>query len=236
MTELLISGGPLAAVLISLVAAVAIFLFRNHPNLREACTLAAAVIKFAIVFSMLPTVLDGGVIESRPLELVPGSALHLRADAFGMVFALLASCLWVITSVYSIGYMRSGGYTHQTGYYASFAVCVSRNPLLESFTSRYKKEELADLLQKRGVPGLPVNTPSDFQKDPHIQAREFFTSVTHPEIGEYQQPGVPFTVDGERPKPAAPAPTLGQHNEEVYGQELGLDQQALENLASEGVI
>ncbi len=125
MNEPLISGGPLAAVLVSLVAAVAIFVFRNHPNLREACTLAAAVIKFAIVFSMLEAVLDGGALESRPLELVPGWALHLRADAFGMVFALLASSLWVITSLYSIGYMRSGGYTHQTGYYASFAVCVS---------------------------------------------------------------------------------------------------------------
>lgn len=125
MNELLLSGGPLAAVLVSLVAAVAIFVFRNYPNLREACTLTAAVIKFAIVFSLLGTVLDGGVVESQPLELVPGWALHLRADAFGMVFALLASSLWILTSLYSIGYMRSGGYTHQTGYYASFAVCVS---------------------------------------------------------------------------------------------------------------
>ena len=125
MKELLLSGGPLAAVLVSLVAAVAIFVFRNYPNLREACTLAAAVIKFGIVFSLLGAVLDGGAPESQPLELVPGWALHLRADAFGMVFALLASSLWVITSVYSIGYMRSGGYIHQTGYYASFAVCVS---------------------------------------------------------------------------------------------------------------
>ncbi len=109
------------------------------------------------------------------------------------------------------------------------------NPLVESFTSRYKKDELTHLLQKRGIPGLPVNSPSEFQKDPHIQDREFFASVTHPEIGTYQQPRVPFTVDGDRPGPK-PAPTLGQHNQEVYGHELGLTQPELDKLASRGLI
>ena len=74
---------------------------------------------------MLPDVLRGVAYDTRPLEIVPGFALHLRTDPMGMVFALLASALWIVTSLYSIGYMRSGGYKHQTGYYASFAVCVS---------------------------------------------------------------------------------------------------------------
>lgn len=59
--------------------------------------------------------------------------------------------------------------------------------------------------------------------------------MTHPEIGTFQQPGVPFTVDGDRPGPA-PAPTLGQHNQEVYGDELGLTQQEIDSLASKGLI
>jgi crotonobetainyl-CoA:carnitine CoA-transferase CaiB-like acyl-CoA transferase len=109
------------------------------------------------------------------------------------------------------------------------------NPLIESFTSRYEKEELSDLLQKRGIPGLPVNAPSDFRRDPHIQERGFFGSVDHSEIGSFEQLGVPFTVDEKRAGPS-PAPTLGQHNEEVYGQILGLKQKELEALTSEGVI
>ena len=119
------SDRPLMAVLVSLLAAGAIVVSRNRPNLRESWTLLAAFAKFALIVSMLPRVLDGGVFESQPLELVPGWSLHLRTDALGMVFALLASSLWILTSFYSIGYMRAGRYPHQTGYFASFAICVS---------------------------------------------------------------------------------------------------------------
>lgn len=116
---------PLLAVLVSLFAAGAILLSDRRPNLREAWTFAAAALKFLLVVSMLPVVLDGGVIEASYLELLPGWSLQLRADLFGLVFALLAASLWILTSIYSIGYMRAGGYSHQTGYFASFAVCLS---------------------------------------------------------------------------------------------------------------
>ena len=99
---------PLAAVLVSLLAAVMIPIFRRRPNLREACTFVAAVTKFGLVASMLPTVLAGGVFESAPLRLAPGLSLHLRTDPFGLLFALVASSLWLLTSVYSVGYMRAG--------------------------------------------------------------------------------------------------------------------------------
>ena len=116
---------PLLAVLVSLLAAGAILLCDRRPNVREAWTFVAAAVKFLLVVSMLPTVLGGGVIEATYAELLPGWSLHLRADLFGLVFALLASGLWILTSIYSIGYMRAGHYTHQTGYFASFAVCLS---------------------------------------------------------------------------------------------------------------
>ena len=116
---------PLLAILVSLAAAGAILLSSRRPNLREGWTFVVAAVKFLLVVSMLPTVLAGGVIESSYLELLPGWSLQLRADLFGLVFALLASCLWILTSIYSIGYMRAGHYTHQTGYFASFAVCLS---------------------------------------------------------------------------------------------------------------
>ena len=116
---------PLAAVLVSLLAAGVIPAFRHRPNLREACTFGAAVTKLGLLVSMLPTVLAGGVFESAPLHLAPGLSLHLRTDPFGLLFALVASSLWLVTSVYSMGYMRAGDSPRQTGYFASFAVCLS---------------------------------------------------------------------------------------------------------------
>jgi CoA:oxalate CoA-transferase len=109
------------------------------------------------------------------------------------------------------------------------------NAQVTSFTSRFLKEDLAELMQKNGIPGLPVNSPSDFMKDPHIQARGFFSNVTHPVLGTFAQPGCPFMVDGQRDAPL-PAPLLGQHNQAIFCDELGLSQSDLGVLAAERAI
>jgi crotonobetainyl-CoA:carnitine CoA-transferase CaiB-like acyl-CoA transferase len=109
------------------------------------------------------------------------------------------------------------------------------NAQVTSFTSRFLKEDLAELMQRNGIPALPVNSPSDFMKDPHIQARKFFNSVTHPVLRTFQQPGNCFMVDGQRAGPT-PAPLVGQHNEELYRSDLGMSADDLAALAAEGVI
>ncbi|HEX2931402.1 MAG TPA: CoA transferase, partial [Candidatus Binatia bacterium] len=109
------------------------------------------------------------------------------------------------------------------------------NAQVTSFTSRFLKEDLAELMQKNGIPGLPVNSPSDFMKDSHIQARGFFGTVTHPVLGNFAQPGRPFMIDGKRAGPS-PAPLLGQHNQEVFCSELGLSASELASLTAERII
>jgi crotonobetainyl-CoA:carnitine CoA-transferase CaiB-like acyl-CoA transferase len=109
------------------------------------------------------------------------------------------------------------------------------NAQVTSYTCRFLKEDLAELMQKHGIPGLPVNSSLDFMKDPHIQARGFFSTVTHPVLGTFQQAGSPFVCDGERAAPS-PAPLLGQHNDEVFRGELGLGRRDLEELAADGII
>jgi CoA:oxalate CoA-transferase len=109
------------------------------------------------------------------------------------------------------------------------------NEQVTTFTSQFLKEDLAELMQKHGIPGLPVNSPFDFMNDPHIQARGFFGRVTHPALGSFLQAGSPFTVDGKR-SPPAPAPLLGQHNEEVYCRDFGMAGADLEALSAQGVI
>jgi multicomponent Na+:H+ antiporter subunit D len=120
-----VSIWPLAAVLISLAGAGAILLSDRRPNLREGWTLAAALGKLAIVLALLPGVLDGGSYVCTLAEVIPGVPIQLRVDGLGMVFALVASCLWLFTSLYSIGYMRALDEHAQTRYFASFAVAIS---------------------------------------------------------------------------------------------------------------
>ncbi|SDB58885.1 multisubunit sodium/proton antiporter, MrpD subunit (TC 2.A.63.1) [Desulfonatronum thiosulfatophilum] len=119
------SSVPFLAVLVSLAAVPLIYASSNKPNMREFWTLLAAFIKFPLVLSLLPGVFSGQVAEFTIVEISPGLALQLRADSVGMFFAVVASGLWILTSFYSIGYMRGANEKKQTRYFASFAVCLS---------------------------------------------------------------------------------------------------------------
>jgi multicomponent Na+:H+ antiporter subunit D len=123
--ETISSIRPLLAVLVSAGAVIPIVACRTRPNLREACSLAAGVIKLSLVVSMIPPVLRGSAIECTVFRLLPGIDIAFRVDALGLLFALGASLLWIVTTFYSIGYMRSLDEHSQTRYYACFAVALS---------------------------------------------------------------------------------------------------------------
>ena len=116
---------PLLAVLVSALAIPVILSLKSRPNVREGVTLTVAGAKLAIVASMVPNVLSGTVYVTRIADFGSGLALVLRADALGILFGLLASLLWVVTSFYSIGYMRGLSEHAQTRYFASFAASVA---------------------------------------------------------------------------------------------------------------
>ncbi|MEM8953528.1 MAG: monovalent cation/H+ antiporter subunit D family protein [Verrucomicrobiota bacterium] len=121
------SWNPLWACLASLVAVVPIVWFgkRGMANAREGATLAAGVVKFGLVLSMLPLVLGGEVVECTLVEITPGLALAFRVDGLGMLFGLVASGLWIVTSVYAAGYMRGSKEHAQTRFAAFFAISLS---------------------------------------------------------------------------------------------------------------
>ncbi len=116
---------PLAACLASLLAVIPIVFFRKIPNLRESATVFAGLAKFSLVLAMLPGVLDGKVYEFKLLEIVEGIPLVFRVDGLGMLFALVASSLWILTSFYAIGYMRGLKEHRQTRFFSFFAISLS---------------------------------------------------------------------------------------------------------------
>jgi multicomponent Na+:H+ antiporter subunit D len=95
------------------------------PNLRETVTLLTAAGLFLSVVALVPGVLAGGRPGLHLLEPFPGVALQFRVEPFGLLFALVASTLWIVSSVYSIGYMRSNHEAHQTRFYVCFALALA---------------------------------------------------------------------------------------------------------------
>lgn len=110
---------------VPLAGAVLIMLLDRRPNQREAVTLVSASMLFYLV-ARLWLAFD---IAERPalilLETLPGLPLALAVEPLGLLFALVASSLWIVTSLYSIGYMRAHHEKHQTRFYASFAVALA---------------------------------------------------------------------------------------------------------------
>ena len=113
------------AVLAPLVGAVPIAASHRRPNLREAATLATAAVLFVLVASLLAPVTAGERPRATLWEIVPGISIGFEAEPLGMVFALVASFLWIVTSVYSIGYMRGHHERNQTRFYVCFAIALS---------------------------------------------------------------------------------------------------------------
>jgi len=116
---------PWLAVLVSLVGAGAVIALGRRPDLREGASLLAGGVKLILVLSMLPVVWSGGVVVYRVVELLPGVSISFRVDGLGLLFGGVASFLWIVTTVYSMGYMRSLNEHSQTRYFACFAVSLT---------------------------------------------------------------------------------------------------------------
>ena len=116
---------PLHLVLAIPLAGAAVIAFLGRwPNAREAVTLLTGVALFAFVASLTPEVLVGARPAQDLVQVLPGLPVALALEPLGMLFALVASGLWIVTSLYSIGYMRGHGESNQTRFYVCFAVSI----------------------------------------------------------------------------------------------------------------
>jgi len=111
------------SIAIPFLAGLLILLFHNQQQLREASSLLAAVILFIFTAQLLDS--EQQYITHTLLTIAPGLSLSFHMEPLGLMFALLASSLWIITTVYSIGYMRSNKEMNQTRFYLFFALSIA---------------------------------------------------------------------------------------------------------------
>ena len=115
----------IVCVALPLAGAGLVAAFGRWPNLREAASLAASGWLFLEVLALLPVVEAGGRPRAVLASFLPEVPFAFEVEPLGMTFALVASFLWIVTTIYSIGYMRGHHETNQTRFYACFAVAIA---------------------------------------------------------------------------------------------------------------
>ncbi|NQV59397.1 MAG: monovalent cation/H+ antiporter subunit D family protein [Alphaproteobacteria bacterium] len=108
-----------------LFAALSIWIVGKHPNQREAVTLFTAVALLVVVLAILPLILAGVPVRLELGAPLPGLNIAFAVEPLGMIFACVASFLWIVNSVFSIGYMRGNDEPRQTRFYICFAIAIA---------------------------------------------------------------------------------------------------------------
>jgi len=115
----------LTTLLLPLVGAAGIIITRHTPDVREGVTLLTSTLIAVLVVMIAARFMDGEAFALTLMEPLPGIAIAFEIEALGMLFALVAGLLWVVTSIYSIGYMRAHNEQNQTRFFAAFAVSIA---------------------------------------------------------------------------------------------------------------
>ena len=105
-------------------AVVTNLLFRSNPNLRDGLTLFAAIATFFIVLNILATVGNTTTETFVLLEIIPGLELAFNVEPLGLMFAILASGLWIVTHIYGIGYMRGNNEDNHARFFSCFSFAI----------------------------------------------------------------------------------------------------------------
>lgn len=93
-------------------------------NVRDGAHTLMAIVNFYFVLQILPDVMAGGRPEYFIAEMLPGAPISFKVEPLGMLFALVASGLWIPTSVYAFGYMRGHHEKNQTRFFTCFAMAI----------------------------------------------------------------------------------------------------------------
>lgn len=107
--------------------------------------------------------------------------------------------------------------------------------LIEEWTITHTHYEVMQILQKAGVAAVPSFSNEDLFHDPHCQERQYLVAVQHPEAEELYALAPPWKFSATPARVTGPAPLLGEHNDYVFSELLGISQDEITRLTEEGV-
>jgi multicomponent Na+:H+ antiporter subunit D len=116
---------PLLALLAPVLGAAGVILLRHRTPARELCGVIAGVVQLGVVATMVPTVRGGGTVSFTLSAFLPQTSIALRADALGVVLAGTAAILWVLTTLYAMGYFGTAPDPALTRFHACLCITMS---------------------------------------------------------------------------------------------------------------
>jgi len=150
-------------------------------------------------------------------------ALCLEEHQWRSLVELMDSPEWTQWEVASNAFVRASNWD-------------ALRPFLAEWVAQWNADDLYRAAQQRRIPFAPVSTMGSLVESEHLKARGFFVEVAHPQAGRLQYPGAPYKLSETPWEVRSPAPALGQHNEAVFGDRLGLSAGQLASLREEGVV
>ena len=108
--------------------------------------------------------------------------------------------------------------------------------LIKEWTSNKDAYEITEKLQYHGISAMPVFRGPDLLENPHYRDRSTFVEVNHPQVGPKMYPGMPWKMSETPGLVHWAAPTLGEHNYQIYHELLGLSETEIGRLEKTGVI
>ena len=116
------------------------------------------------------------------------------------------------------------------------AVMDEVDALVEAWTRTLPRDEVIALLKRHRIPAAPVRNLREVMNDKHMHQRGMLETIDHPELGRIVVPTSPLRYHGADKVATTPSPSVGQHNDDVYGGWLGLTRDDIQKLRADGVI
>ena len=140
----------------------------------------------------------------------------------------------------TFGALSTPGYTPDHLAYlintAPTPVFIAGDAELTTWAMEHKKEEIFELAKRIKVPIGPLYSMEEVVNNPHLKERDFFIGIEHPETGKLLYPGAPYILSKTPWEIRMPAPKLGQHNLDIYCDQLGYTREELVKLYEVGII
>lgn len=194
---------------------------------------------FALMESLVPDYVVAGHVRERSGTTLPGIApSNTYSTADGSYVVMGANSDTVFRRLTdAIGRPELADDERFSTHVARGKNAVALDEAIEAWTSTKTADQCLDAFEAHGVPAGRIYSAKDIVNDPQYRAREMISDVEHPVLGKYPMPGIVpklARTPGEVRWVGAMKP--GEHNEEVYGELLGLSAEELADLAERGVI